>query len=34
VGVVQGDPTGVMADLVVLLGAHRAWERFVPVSRT
>jgi catalase len=34
VGVVQGDPTGVMADLVVLLGAHRSWERFVPVSRT
>ena len=34
VGVVQGDPADVVAELVELLGTHRAWERFVPVSRT
>lgn len=34
VGVVRGDPDDVVADLVELLGADRAWERFVSVSRT
>ena len=32
VGVVRGDAASVAADLLELLGRHRAWDRFPPVS--